>query len=402
MMTGHAEPTEKFLIDLDPGGLVWTGLDVDDDLALLIAIALNRSKAIHLNGLTIAGGNAPIKHTAPALELLLRIAGIATDEFPAGIARGHGWHSMHVPWPSMRRLNAISPDEPSSDAAAELIIREALASGPRGLTVVTLGPPTNLAAALHRAPEIAPMLHRIVMMGGQLDSGGKMCLNFMSDRAAVRAVISSPVPTMLVPIQTCAQASMTAAHIGRLSARCCAGERPAAVCALVPKMELQSRVMPWLVNRHVAKRRWVGAAKSVPVVYSPNLDRGFIPWDLVAMLAAVRPALFDGWQRHRVHIHRCAGWLRSARARGTACAWGTMCCLCSSWHAFMACKACNLACTSIQSRTLAPTRQTRPREAQVLSLAMGPWPLRRCRLQRQLPRPYGSSPTRNGRRNAMW
>ena len=29
---------EQVLIDLDPGGLIWTGLDVDDDLALLIGI----------------------------------------------------------------------------------------------------------------------------------------------------------------------------------------------------------------------------------------------------------------------------------------------------------------------------------------------------------------------------
>ena len=32
---------ERVLIDLDPGGLVWTGLDVDDDLALLVVLALN-------------------------------------------------------------------------------------------------------------------------------------------------------------------------------------------------------------------------------------------------------------------------------------------------------------------------------------------------------------------------
>ena len=37
---------EEVLIDLDPGGLVWTGLDCDDDLALLVAFALNDSAAL--------------------------------------------------------------------------------------------------------------------------------------------------------------------------------------------------------------------------------------------------------------------------------------------------------------------------------------------------------------------
>ena len=66
------------MIDLDPGGLTWTGLDVDDDLALLIALALNRTSAIKLVGVTVCGGNAPIKHSAPGLDLLLQTAGTSS------------------------------------------------------------------------------------------------------------------------------------------------------------------------------------------------------------------------------------------------------------------------------------------------------------------------------------
>lgn len=296
---------EQVLIDLDPGGLIWTGLDVDDDLALLIGIALNRSSSIELIGLTTCGGNAPIKHAAPGLDLLLRTAGIGASDLPAGIGRGHGWQSMHVPWPNMRRLSALSPDEPSSDEAAELIISAAHASGPHGLTIVTLGPPTNLAAALAKAPEIAPKLRRVLLMGGQLDKGGRMCLNFMSDRAAARAVLASPVPTTIVPIQTCAQASFTAAHVSRLEAKCCGGKKPAAVCALLTKMTLQTRVMPWLVNQHVTRRKRVASAQRPPP--SKSLESGFIPWDVVAILAAFHPRLFDGWELHRVSVPTCAG-----------------------------------------------------------------------------------------------
>ena len=157
---------EEVLIDLDPGGLVWTGLDVDDDLALLMALALNRTEQIKLVGVTVCGGNAPLKHTGPGLELLLRTAGATSAAFPMGVAYGIGWRDMHVAWPKLRRLDRLSPDVVSSDAAADLIIRAARASGPRGLTVLTLGPASNLARALTKDPAIAPLLRRVVLMGG--------------------------------------------------------------------------------------------------------------------------------------------------------------------------------------------------------------------------------------------
>ena len=94
-------PPEPIILDLDPGGLVWTGLDVDDDLALLIAVALNRTGELSLRGLTICGGNAPLKHTAEVTQLLRRHAGL--DALP--FALGAGWRDMQVAWPSMRRLS---------------------------------------------------------------------------------------------------------------------------------------------------------------------------------------------------------------------------------------------------------------------------------------------------------
>lgn len=286
---------EEVLIDLDPGGLVWSGLDVDDDLALLLAIALNASSPapISLVAVTVCGGNAPIKHTAPALDRLLRIAGVAMS-----IPRGHGWQTMTVGWPSLRRLNRLSPDWPSSQDAASTIARAARASS-AGLTVISLGPPSNLAAALSAFPDIIHRLRRVVLMGGEL-TGGKLDLNFVSDRGAARTVLQSAVPTMIVPIQTCAQAAFTLDAVRRLEAQCCPG---AAVCALLPKMALQARVMPGLVNTYVAPKlpselRWRP---------SVALSRGFIPWDVVALLAALRPHLFGEWEAHAVELPTCDG-----------------------------------------------------------------------------------------------
>jgi inosine-uridine nucleoside N-ribohydrolase len=226
------------------------------------------------------------------------MAGADSDTFPAGVTtRGHGWRTMHVAWPSLRRLNRLSPDWPSSDAAAEAIIKAAAASGEAGLTVISLGPPTNLAVALRSSPTLARRLRRVVLMGGEV-LGGKLDLNFMSDRGAARTVIQSDVPTMIVPIQTCAQAAFTAKHVKHLHSRCCPG---AAACALLAKMRLQTHVMPRLVNVHVAPKlpkgsRWHASA---------NLMRGFVPWDTVALLAALNPELFGEWEVHQVEVPPC-------------------------------------------------------------------------------------------------
>ena len=313
LMALAAASREQVLVDLDPGGLVWTGLDVDDDLALLMAVALNRTAKIDLSAVTVCGGNAPLKHTAPGLALLFEQAGInPASDLPHGVAHGKGWRDMHVAWPRFRQLNYWSPDVPSSDDAADLIIRAARASGPDGLTIVTLGPASNLAAALAKEPTIVERLRRVVLMGGEL-TGSKMCLNFMSDRAAARAVLAAPVPTVLVPIQLCAQAAFTAGHVADLEQRCgcrpsgsggdSGSRRPAAACALVRKMQLQTRLMPWLVNKHVVPK--LSGANSRWRASEGLTSESFVPWDVVAMLVAFRPELFEAWEAHAVHIPSC-------------------------------------------------------------------------------------------------
>ena len=67
----------KWWIDADPSGLVWTGLDCDDDLALIAAKALEEAGEMEMAGLSICGGNAPLAHTWPnALKLLQTIGAV--------------------------------------------------------------------------------------------------------------------------------------------------------------------------------------------------------------------------------------------------------------------------------------------------------------------------------------
>ena len=354
----------RLWIDADPSGLTWTGLDCDDDLAILMALALDgygrhshaddgtggtRARRTHsrtgtehkLEGISICGGNAPLKHTSANAQRLLghvssssffdrdgiNVASRRLPSQPLLLPRGIGWRDMNVAWRSYRLFNRLSPDMESSDDAAHAILEAAAAAAPSAgddnnndddgkLTVLMLGPPSNLARALaistsssartNSTTDLSKQLHHVVLMGGEL-TGQKMDLNFMSDRAAARTVIETlDVPTTIVPIQTCGQVVVTEEWVRKFEDRCCPR---AAACALLPKMRQQVRWMPHLVNK-VVRKRYEGKnnldeSRSRRWQPSPNLDRGFIPWDVLALLATARPDLFDRWEWHRASLPTC-------------------------------------------------------------------------------------------------
>ena len=284
----------RLWIDADPSGLVWTGLDCDDDLALLAALALEQRGYIRLEGLSICGGNAPLAHTWRDVELLLQHVGESGAHWKKLLVRGAGWRSMQVAWKTLRFLSYLSPDMHDSEDAVQALLSAAAEAPDASLTILTLGPPTNLANALREAPWLPRRLKQVYMMGGELTQS-RLDLNFLSDRAAARTLVQSDVPTTMVPIQTCAQVTMTQQHLDDFKHKCCPR---AAACALVPKMQQQVNLMPRMVNRHVQKRMATG-------IVNPHLMEGFIPWDLVALLAMVYPDMFDNWEYHEAEFSMC-------------------------------------------------------------------------------------------------
>ena len=155
----------RLWIDADPSGLTWTGLDCDDDLAILMALALDGrhshadgtdgtsrstsrsrsdSRTRHkLEGISICGGNAPLKHTAANAQRLLghvssssfdnngsNVASRRLPSQPPLLPRGIGWRDMNVAWRSYRLFNRLSPDMESSDDAAHAILEAAAAAAP--------------------------------------------------------------------------------------------------------------------------------------------------------------------------------------------------------------------------------------------------------------------------------
>lgn len=306
----------RLWLDADPSGFVWTGLDCDDDLAILVALAIQQSSSrIQLEGISVCGGNAPLRHTRKDMNVLLNYANAASlGPVLAHYYTGYGWRDMQVSRKWLQRLNRLQPDVVSSDEASRAIIRAAYDThktrsndNSSKLTVLTLGPPTNLAKALEQDPAFASRIEHVYMMGGEL-THQRLDLNFASDRAAARTVVNANVPTTLVPVQLCAQVVLDGTFVDDFERDYClknnssyGEEAAAAACALLPKMRQQVRSMPDLVNQAVKSRvppgkRWKA---------SPNLDHGFIPWDIVTVLSVSHPELFDEWEYHRAEFPTC-------------------------------------------------------------------------------------------------
>jgi inosine-uridine nucleoside N-ribohydrolase len=303
-------------VDADPSGLVWSGLDCDDDLAI-IAVLSQHLKSLLLTGISICGGNAPLTHTWDDMQALWKYidfkqpsSNLATLNNAVPVVRGYGWRSMQVSRGWMKIFQFVSPDMKDSDDAVNAIINQVRDT--KNLNILTLGPPTNVAKAIEKMDlnEHKHQIEHIYMMGGELTEK-RLDLNFLSDRAAARSIIENEyIPKTLVTVQLCAQVVIDKSFVDRFENQCCqtttssggGTEPPAAACAILPKMKQQVQLMPRYINPAVLNRmpqhgRWNP---------SPNLDKGFIPWDLIAVLCITHPQLFTDFEYHRVTLDTCS------------------------------------------------------------------------------------------------
>lgn len=165
----------KVWIDFDPAGLVYTGLDVDDDLAFIAALALRQEQKINIVGASIVGGNAPLIDTFEnAKRLYLHLCKNETicnflSQIP--ISPGISWNDMHIAWPSFKNLHKYRKDIESSNDAAQSIIQAIHQHEIKSITILMLGPPSNLALAMKIDPSIIDRIGKVVLMGGSLDAG---------------------------------------------------------------------------------------------------------------------------------------------------------------------------------------------------------------------------------------
>ncbi|HEV2117746.1 MAG TPA: nucleoside hydrolase [Terriglobales bacterium] len=202
----------RVIIDTDPG--------VDDALALLLAM---RSPELKIEGITPVAGNVPLELTLPNALRMVEVAGRTEIPVAAGAKE-----------PLVRRLvtaayvhgenglgGAAFPQpkiEPIADRAADFICRT-VRKYPGEITLITIGPLTNVGLALRADPELAPMVRNLVMMGGSL-SGGNITpaaeFNVYVDPEAARIVFQSGIPITMVGLDVTRKTTLTEEHVRTL------------------------------------------------------------------------------------------------------------------------------------------------------------------------------------------
>src|SRR5438874_12654739 len=127
---------------------------------------------------------------------------------------------------------AVFPEpktKPVADPAPEFI-RQVVRKYPHEMTLITIGPLTNVATALNSDPELAAMVKSVVMMGGSL-SGGNITpaaeFNVYVDPEAARIVFQSGIPITMVGLDVTRKTSLTDEHVRTLEA----GQNPVSQAA---------------------------------------------------------------------------------------------------------------------------------------------------------------------------
>jgi inosine-uridine nucleoside N-ribohydrolase len=195
------------LIDTDPG--------VDDALALLQAWG---TPGLDVEILTTVAGNVPV---AVATRNVFRLIALREPRPAPMVAEGaaaplqrplrtathyHGEDGLGdlEDWPPVRPT-------PVRDAAADVIVAAARRHGPR-LTVIALGPLTNLALAVATGAEALRGVGRVLVMGGAVDVPGNVTpeaeFNIHVDPDAAAQVFEAGLPLDLVPLDATRQARL--------------------------------------------------------------------------------------------------------------------------------------------------------------------------------------------------
>jgi len=197
---GQVPAPHPVWIDTDPA-LGEPERDVDDGFALVQAF---HSPELAIRGVSVVFGNAPLDRGLPIAQRLVRELGPAGLEVFAGAAGS----------------NALGVETPASRALAEALRRERL-------TILALGPATNVATVLSNAPELASRIVRIVAVAGRRpgqrfttgtsNARGHRDFNFELDPEAFRVLLTSGVPLVLAPFEISSKIWMTADDLDQLA-----------------------------------------------------------------------------------------------------------------------------------------------------------------------------------------
>jgi purine nucleosidase len=204
---------ERILFDTDPG--------IDDACAILLALA---SPELSVEGLSVVHGNCSVEQAAVNALSILELANAGNIPVAKGCglplvqpsllapethgATGLGYAELPAPHAG-----------PIGQHAVDFLIDRILAA-PGEITLVAIGPLTNVALAIRQEPRIAQALREIIIMGGAIRHEGNSTalaeFNTYVDPHAAHIVYHAGIPITLVPLDVTYQCILTPGDVKRL------------------------------------------------------------------------------------------------------------------------------------------------------------------------------------------
>jgi inosine-uridine nucleoside N-ribohydrolase len=195
----------------------------DDGMALLLAL---QSPEVEILGITTVAGNESLERGTSDVLRLLEIVGRADipvyrgadmplvhEKSDFAVSSYGKWWSDEPPPPPP---GGFAKKQAEVESAYDFIVRT-VAANPGNVTIVALGPLTNVAVALGKEPGLASKIKELVIMGGALaslaDGGGNITpnaeFNFWVDPEAARKTLRSGVPILLSPLNVSRKTKLT-------------------------------------------------------------------------------------------------------------------------------------------------------------------------------------------------
>ena len=207
--------TRKIIIDTDPGQ--------DDAVAILLALA---SPELEVLGITTVAGNVPLALTTRNAQLIVGLSG-QTVPIVAGRDRPLNRQLVTAEYVhGQTGLDGIDLGEPhvpvTPGDGVDFIIDTLRREAPGTVTLVPIGPLTNIAAAFARAPDIIPRVQQVVLMGGAYFEVGNVSptaeFNIYVDPEAAAQVLNSGVDVVMMPLDVTHKALTSADWLAGLRA----------------------------------------------------------------------------------------------------------------------------------------------------------------------------------------
>jgi purine nucleosidase len=187
----------------------WIDTDTASDDAVAILMAL-RWPDIHVEGISVVAGNVPVEIGGQNARYTVELCEKETPVY-YGIERPYiqepHWAYFFHGSDGMGGMNYPEPEIPIQDQHAVEALIDTVRANPGEITLVTLGPLTNIAAAVMIAPDIAEKIPACYVMGGAAATLGNITpaaeYNIWFDPEGARVAFHSGLPILMVGWEHC-------------------------------------------------------------------------------------------------------------------------------------------------------------------------------------------------------